>query len=244
MGHRDPLRASLTPESFQLDDQTPTLTLEARHSKHRKQDVLPLHPQLVDLLQQWLPEYPPGEPLFPKPGKRKAYMMIRKDLEAVGASVIDNNIRQASDDAPLWECLRSEACGEPCHLPSSAGNTVTMELATVNDENPCCDRGLDAVCPPVALDGTDGEKWRRRESNPRVHSRSSQVARRFWNMLQDVGVSWEWTDDANRQPMALEHEELAEVITSWPMLSADLRQAIPGDCSLGGRGGRSFACRD
>ena len=45
-------------------------------------------------------------------------------------------------------------------------------------------------------------------------------------MLQDVGVSWEWTDDANRQPMALEHEELAEVITSWPMLSADLRQAI------------------
>jgi len=45
-------------------------------------------------------------------------------------------------------------------------------------------------------------------------------------MLQDVGVSWEWTDDANRQPMALDHEELAEVITAWPMLSADLRQAI------------------
>ncbi len=74
----------VTPESFRLDDQTPTLTLEARHSKHRKQDVLPLHPQLVDLLQQWLPEYPPGEPLFPKLGKRKAYLMIRKDLEAAG----------------------------------------------------------------------------------------------------------------------------------------------------------------
>ena len=27
--------------------------------------------------------------------------------------------------------------------------------------------------------------------------------------------------------MALEHEELAEVITSWSLLSADLRQAIP-----------------
>ncbi len=26
--------------------------------------------------------------------------------------------------------------------------------------------------------------------------------------------------------MALEHEELAEVILSWPMLSPDLRQAI------------------
>ncbi len=68
---------------------------------------------------------------------------------------------KASDDAPPWECLRSEPCGEPCHWPSSPGNSVTMELATVNDENPCGDRGLDAVCPPVAIDGTDGEKWRR-----------------------------------------------------------------------------------
>ena len=74
---------------------------------------------------------------------------------------------KASDAPQLQECLRSEPCGETCHLPSSAGNTVTMELATLNDENPCGDRGLDAVCPPVALDGTDGEKWRRRESNPR-----------------------------------------------------------------------------
>lgn len=45
-------------------------------------------------------------------------------------------------------------------------------------------------------------------------------------MLQEVGVSWEWNDDANRQPMALGHEELAELITAWPLLSADLRQAI------------------
>ena len=39
-------------------------------------------------------------------------------------------------------------------------------------------------------------------------------------------MSWEWKDDANRQPVALEHEELAELITAWPLLSADLRQAI------------------
>jgi hypothetical protein len=45
-------------------------------------------------------------------------------------------------------------------------------------------------------------------------------------MLQDVGVSWEWKDDANWQPVALGHEERAEVITAWPLLSADLRQAI------------------
>ncbi len=45
-------------------------------------------------------------------------------------------------------------------------------------------------------------------------------------MLQDVGVSWERKNDANRQTMALNPEELADVITAWPLLSADLRQAI------------------
>ena len=62
--------------------------------------------------------------------------------------------------------------------------------------------------------------------NPRVQSRNSLIAQRIWNMLQEVGVSWEWNNDANRQPMALGHEELAELITAWPLLSADLRQAI------------------
>ena len=38
--------------------------------------------------------------------------------------------------------------------------------------------------------------------------------------------SWEWTDDTTRQPMALGREELAEVVTAWPLLSAVLRQAI------------------
>jgi hypothetical protein len=45
-------------------------------------------------------------------------------------------------------------------------------------------------------------------------------------MLQDVGVSWEYTDDANWQSVATEQEELAEVITAWPTLSPDLRVAI------------------
>jgi len=81
--------ASLTPESFEITGKTPILTLEARNSKHRKRDVLPLHPQLVALLRLWLPEYPPGEPLFPKLGKRKAHTMIRKDLEAAGSKLTE-----------------------------------------------------------------------------------------------------------------------------------------------------------
>jgi len=74
--------ASLTPESFQMESEPPTLTLEAKSSKHRKKDVLPQHQQLVSLLKEWLPDYRPGEPLSPKLANRKVYMMIRKDLKA------------------------------------------------------------------------------------------------------------------------------------------------------------------
>jgi hypothetical protein len=83
----------------------------------------------------------------------------------------------------------------------------------------------DVMVVPKARDDRS-MSWR--ESNPRAHSRNFQVAQRLWNMLQDVGVSWEWTDDTNRQPMAPGKEEPAGVITTWPLLSADLRQERPG----------------
>ena len=67
-------------------------------------------------------------------------------------------------------------------------------------------------------------KWRRRESNPQVQSRNSEVAKRLWNMLKDVGVSWEYTDDANHQPLALGHEELAEIL--WVYDGERLQQPI------------------
>jgi hypothetical protein len=41
-----------------------------------------------------------------------------------------------------------------------------------------------------------------------------------------VGVSWEWKDNANWQSVATEQEELAELMTAWPLLSPDLRVAI------------------
>ena len=101
-----------------------------------------------------------------------------------------------------------------------------MELATVNEENPCGNRGFHLLCQSLAPGGTKDEKWRRRGSNPQVESCNSEVAQRLWNMLQDVGVSWEYTDDTNRHPVALEQAELAEVMTAWPLLSPDLRVAI------------------
>jgi integrase len=75
---------SLTPASFRLDDTPATVTVAAASSKHRRKDVLPLHPELVLLLNGWLTDLAPGEKLFPGIGRKKLSDMIRKDLERAG----------------------------------------------------------------------------------------------------------------------------------------------------------------
>lgn len=76
--------ASLTPASFKLDDAQPTLTVEARSSKHRRKDTLPMHPELVELVRDWITGLDLDEPLFPKLSRRKTYTMVQKDLERAG----------------------------------------------------------------------------------------------------------------------------------------------------------------
>jgi len=75
---------SLTRRSFALDVPQPTITVDASSSKHRKKDVLPLHPELTPLLRDWLQGLQPGDKLFPKLAQRKTWRMVKKDLERVG----------------------------------------------------------------------------------------------------------------------------------------------------------------
>ena len=53
-GLRSSELASLTPASFALDASPATLTVEAAYSKHRREDVIPLHDELVRRLRPWL----------------------------------------------------------------------------------------------------------------------------------------------------------------------------------------------
>ena len=72
---------SLTPESFDLDADPPTVTVEAGYSKHRRKDVQPIRQDLADLLRPWLAARPSGEPVFGTMPE-KTGRMIRKDLQA------------------------------------------------------------------------------------------------------------------------------------------------------------------
>jgi integrase len=76
--------ASLTPRSFDLDSVPATVTIEAACSKHRREDVLRLHPALITMLREWTDGKDPDELLFPKLANRRAWLMVKKDLERVG----------------------------------------------------------------------------------------------------------------------------------------------------------------
>ncbi len=75
---------SLRCDSFKLDGTPPTLRVEAAHSKHRREDTLPLHPDLVALLAEWFVGLPPEAKLFPELENKKTWLMVKKDLERVG----------------------------------------------------------------------------------------------------------------------------------------------------------------
>jgi Phage integrase family len=78
--------ASLTPESFDLDADTPTVTLAARRNKSRKLKVQPLPPDVADLLRDYLKDRPAGQPVWGGTWARdcKGAEMLRIDLEAAG----------------------------------------------------------------------------------------------------------------------------------------------------------------
>jgi integrase len=76
--------ASLTPESFTMDITSPKLTVDAACSKHRRKDVLPIHPELFAILKDWLPKLKPGEFLFPRLARKKTWFMVQRDLEKAG----------------------------------------------------------------------------------------------------------------------------------------------------------------
>jgi site-specific recombinase XerD len=76
--------ASLTPASFNLAADQPTIPLEAACSKHRRTDVLPLHPELVLMLREWLKGVTTTEKLFPLLDRKKVWFMVKKDLERAG----------------------------------------------------------------------------------------------------------------------------------------------------------------
>ena len=89
---------SLTPESFNLDGQPPTITIRAGYSKHRREDIQPIRPDLADLLRAHLAGKPVGTPVFNVPAK--AFKLMQADCKAAGVAYCDDTGRYA--DFHAW----------------------------------------------------------------------------------------------------------------------------------------------
>jgi hypothetical protein len=91
---------SLTPRSFNLDGDPPTVTVKAGCSKHRREDVQPIRSELANALRPWVASKPSGRPVFGKLTQHTAEM-LRVDLEAAGLPYEDASGRVAD-----FHCLR------------------------------------------------------------------------------------------------------------------------------------------
>jgi len=87
---------------------------------------LPLHRQLVELLHEWLDNVEPDTPLFPNLDRKKTWLMVKKDLEAVG-------IPYRTDDG----VADFHAAGRHTHITEHLRNGATLvearELARHTD---------------------------------------------------------------------------------------------------------------
>ncbi len=79
--------ASLTPNSFKLDATPPTVTVEAKFSKRRRLDVLPLRSETAKLLSTYLNGKASTKRLWPGNWYQRAAEMIVADLKAAGLPV-------------------------------------------------------------------------------------------------------------------------------------------------------------
>jgi len=115
---------SLTPESFDLDGEPPTVTVEAGYSKRRRMDEQPIRRDLAELLREWLADKTPGKRVFAlgdKPAK-----MMREDLQAAGIPYRDAGGRVAD-----FHSLR--ACYISGIQRGGASVKVVQELARHSD---------------------------------------------------------------------------------------------------------------
>ena len=71
---------SLTPESFDLDADPPTVFVAGAHTKNGKDAIQPLPAHIIAELRTWLSSKPAYAPLFPP--DRNSSLMIKADLKA------------------------------------------------------------------------------------------------------------------------------------------------------------------
>jgi len=83
-GFREGELGSLTPASFNLNADSPTVTAQAAYSKRRRKDVQPLRPDVAEMMRLYIADKPQDQRLWPGSWANKGAEMVRRDLAAAG----------------------------------------------------------------------------------------------------------------------------------------------------------------
>jgi integrase len=83
-GFRAKELGSLEPASFQLDVDPPTVKVAAAYSKHRREDLQPVRPDVAELMRQYVAGKAADVKLWPGTWVKTAAEMVRMDLKAAG----------------------------------------------------------------------------------------------------------------------------------------------------------------
>ena len=81
--------ASLTPQSFRLDDGVPMVVVEAGHTKNGKLAEQPITAGFAESLRPWLASKAPGRSVF-ETLPEKTGLMLKTDLERCGIAPVDS----------------------------------------------------------------------------------------------------------------------------------------------------------
>jgi integrase len=124
-GLRASALASLTPESFDLAAEPPTVTLAARFNKNRRPRVQPLPPDVAELLRDYLKDRPAGELVWGGTWAKdnKGAEMLRGDLDAAGIPYVVEG-----PDGPLYADFHSLR-----HTYLTLGGRAGIDLRTLQE---------------------------------------------------------------------------------------------------------------
>ncbi len=170
--------ASLTRRSFCWDSEPPTLRVEARHSKRRKRDVLPIHPEVASRLQEWLANKSPedSEPIFALRSAggwlKKTSKMMQRDLAAAGIPYADEHGLYADFHANRHTFITNLArAGVAPKVAQSLARrsdiNLTMNVYThVEQGQQMAAVGALSAPPPTRSSRPTGQTGRRRSTPP------------------------------------------------------------------------------
>ncbi len=144
-GFRKAEIASLTPESFNLAGQPPTITVKAGFSKHRREDIQPIRQDLADMLRTFIAGKPAGTPVFAMPDK--TCKVMQADLASARANYLDDaeTVAERAERKQSGFCLYADAAGRYADfhalrhtyitrlVKSNASVKVCQELARHSD---------------------------------------------------------------------------------------------------------------